>query len=242
VRQLVMILVLELGLVCGVAAQGNVYTTNFAATENPISESNHWINGQLVGLDWSNVRTTSGLAFGTNSYSTSTGYNDSTAVLTGTWGPNQTAQATVHTTNQQSGSIYEEVELRLRTTITPHSITGYEVNFRCSHDGGQYIGIVRWNGALNSFTQLGSNVTGPGLVEGSVVKATISGGTITAYINGVQVAQQTDSNPFTTGSPGIGFWLHGLPVSNNADFGFTSFAASDGSAPPAAPTNLLIKS
>jgi hypothetical protein len=159
--------------------------------------------------------------------------------LTGTWGANQTVQATVHTTNQQTGSIYEEVEIRLRTTIAAHSLTGYEINFRCNHDGSQYIGIVRWNGPLNNFTQLGSNVSGPGLVEGSVVKGTIVGSTITAYINGVAITSQTDST-YTAGSPGMGFWLHGLPVSNNSDFGFTNFSASDGAAPPPPPTNLRI--
>jgi hypothetical protein len=238
-KRLSIIVLLELAFVCGAGAQGNTYTTNFPVTEDPISESGRWISAHAIGLDWADVRTTPGLAHGTNSYSALTGYNDSTAVLTGTWGPNQTVQATVHTTNQQTGSIYEEVEIRLRTTITAHSLTGYEINFRCNHDGSQYIGIVRWNGPLSDFTQLGSNVAGPGLVEGSVVKGTIVGSTITAYVDGVAITSQTDST-YTAGSPGMGFWLQGLPVSNNSDFGFTSFSASDGSARPLAPTNLRI--
>jgi len=56
------------------------------------------------------------------------------------------------------------------------------------------------------------------------VKATVVGQTITVYINGKQVLQATDST-FTSGSPGIGFFLHGS--ANNADFGFTSFSAAN---------------
>src|SRR6266481_3834741 len=53
----------------------------------------------------------------------------------------------------ESPALVEEVELRLRTTITPHSITGYELDFRNASPGG-YVAIVRWNGPLNSFTTL----------------------------------------------------------------------------------------
>jgi hypothetical protein len=68
------------------------------------------------------------------------------------------------------------------------------------------------------------------------VKATIIGNVITAYINGVQVNQVTD-NTFTSGNPGVGFYLHGI-ANRNADYGFTSFTASD--IAPTAPTNLRI--
>ena len=33
--------------------------------ENPISEGGKWLNGQKDALDWTNVRTTPGFAFGT---------------------------------------------------------------------------------------------------------------------------------------------------------------------------------
>ena len=212
------------------------YSTNFSLTENPISEGGNWINGGSTGLDWSNVRTTSGLAFGTESGSG--GYDDSTAVLSGSWKPDQMAQATVHTVNQNS-SIFEEVELRLRTTITAHSLTGYEVNFRCTSDGSQYVQIVRWNGPFGSFSYVNAN-SGPGLHNGDVVKATIIGSTITVYINGSQVVQGTDGN-FTSGSPGIGFFLEGAS-GVNADFGFTNFTASElGGTSSAIPSASLAK-
>jgi hypothetical protein len=218
---------------------GNTYTINFPLTENPISEGGRWINGQSVGLDWQNVRTRPGLAYGADSSGTPN-YNDPTALLTGTWAPNQTAQGTVYTVNQQTGTVNEEVELRLRSAISAHSNRGYEILFRCTHDGSQYVEIVRWNGPLGNFTYV-QRGTGPGVYNGDIVKATIVGNVITGYINGNQVIQGTDST-FTTGNPGMGFYLNRAP-NLNADYGFTSFSAWDAgatTAPPAAPTNLRI--
>ena len=51
------------------------------------------------------------------------------------------------------------------------------------------------------------------------------GGAITAYINGVQVLHATD-NTFTSGSPGMGFYVEGA-TGVNADFGFANFTAAD---------------
>jgi len=199
----------------------------FPLTENPISESGNWTNGGTTGLDWSNVQTTPELAFGTINSSTPN-YGDSTAILTGTWNPDQMAQAVVHSVNQTS-SIHEEVELRLRTTVAAHNITGYEVNFRCTSDGSQYVAIVRWNGSLGDFTYVANlNPGGPGIHDGDTVKATIVGSTITAYINGVQVLQGTDST-YTSGNPGIGFDTESDSGSTSRDgnFGVTSFYAAD---------------
>jgi hypothetical protein len=100
-RSAIALLIVLLLIACtSVRMHGNsrTYTTKFSLTENPISESGNWINGKGVGLDWSDIATTPGLAYGTESGIT--GYDDSTALLTGTWGPDQTAQATVHTVNQ----------------------------------------------------------------------------------------------------------------------------------------------
>ena len=214
------------------------YSTTFSMTQNPISENGYWINGKTTGLDWANVQTTPGLAFG-SAISTSTPYNDPTAVLAGSWSSNQKVQAVVRTVNQNS-SIFEEVELRLRTTITAHSITGYEFNFRATADGTQYVQIVRWNGPFGNFTALDSR-SGPGLHNGDIVSATAVGTTLTAFINGVQIVQVTDST-FTYGNPGLGFYNQGGTLANNSDFGFTSFTATDNltgdTAAPSAPVNL----
>jgi hypothetical protein len=202
-------------------AAGKSYTTHFLLAENPISEAGNWINGGVLGLDWSNVRTTPGLAFGTESGSG--GYDDSTAVLAGTWNADQMAQAVVHTVNQNS-DVYEEVELRLRTTISDHRITGYEINFRCTSDASRYVEIVRWNGSLGDFTYV-NKTPGPGIHDGDILKATIVDSTVTVYVNNKKVLQGTDRT-YTSGNPGIGFFLRGT-TGVNADYGFTSFMAMD---------------
>jgi len=200
----------------------NSYSTSFPLTENPISESGHWTNGKTNGLDWGNVQTTPGLAFGTNFGN----FADSTAILTGSWGANQMAQATVHSVNQ-TDSVYEEVELRLRSTISAHNITGYEINFRCSKTGNAYSQIVRWNGALGNFTYLSAKDGAQyGVTDKDVVKATIVGSVITVYLNGVQINQATDTT-YTAGNPGMGFYSSGVS-GINANYGFTTFHAEDG--------------
>ena len=212
------------------------YSTSFPSTENPISENGNWINGKATGLDWTDIRTVPGLAFGTQSGNFET-YNDSVAILSGNWLPDQTAQATVYTVNQ-SLNYFQEVELWLRARISPHSISGYEINFRCTGNlGDGYMQIVRWNGPLNSFTYV--DFSGPGIRgvrNGDVVKASIAGNTITVWVNGVQVAQGSD-NTFTSGSPGMGFYLQNK-TGVNGDFGFTNYYATDGStaSPPSSDT------
>jgi len=139
------------------------------------------------------------------------------------------ARATVYTVNQTQ-AIAEEVELRLRTTITEHHITGYEFLYRVTADGSQYLGIVRWNGPLNDFTSLtdeSCSKTGPGLRNGDSVMATAIGTTLTLYINGKPYCQANDRR-FMNGSPGIGFWNWGGTMKDNHNYGFTSFQASDG--------------
>jgi hypothetical protein len=205
------------------------YATNFGVTEDPISENGKWINGGSAGFDWTNVRTTSGLVFGTQS-GTAGGaarYADSTAVLTGRWGPDQTVEATVSVTNPSSiSSVFEEVELRLRTSITAHSITGYEINCSVSNSPQNfYLQIVRWNGPLGSFTYLSQ--TARHCRNGDVLKATILGNTITVYLNGTQVLQAAD-NTYKNGNPGIGFFLQGASRVNSS-YGFSNFTATDGS-------------
>ncbi len=224
---------LPLLLALAVASAGNVrhgtYRTSFPLAENPISEGGKWINGQTAGLDWANVRTTPGFAFGVEAGTIK--YDDSTALLTGDWGPDQTVQAKVRTKNQ-SDSIYEEVELRLRSSLSAHKATGYEVLFRCSKTSKAYAEIVRWDGPLGKFTYL-RHVDGVGVADGDVVKATIAGNAITGYINGVPVLRATDST-YSSGNPGMGFYLEGT-TGVNADYGFTEFMATDEPVPAPPP-------
>ena len=227
----------------GVASLGNAssktYSTTFPRTENPISEGGNWINGAAVGLDWSNVQTIPGLAFDVSG----TGYRDGTALLAGSWGPDQMAQATVRCKNPSSG-IYQEVELRLRSALSAHVATGYEINARCLRgDPASYLYIVRWNGRYGNFTTLtGGTGAQYGVTDGDVLKASIIGDVITVYVNGVELVTATDT-VYAAGSPGMGFDLANSTA--YSDFGFTSFMASDGAAtdttPPSVPANLSAK-
>ena len=203
------------------AARAESYSTNFSLTENPISEGGRWVNGGVAGLDWTGVQTISGLAVRTAS---SVAYSDPTAVLAGIWGPDQTVEAKVHSRNQ-TADYYQEVELRLRSAIAAHSITGYEVLFRCLKTGAAYAQIVRWNGPLADFTYLAKKSGAQyGVADGDVVKATITGNVIRGYINGVEVVTARDST-YSSGSPGMGF-NYGVGATY-ADFGFTRFSAVD---------------
>ncbi len=187
------------------AAKGGIprmYATVFPESEAIILEHGNWINGKRVGVDWSDVTTTPGLVFGTDSGKHK--YADSTALLAGYWGPDQTVEAVVHSVNPR-GELYEEVELRLRSSLSPHRATGYEINFRCLKTAKAYAQIVRWNGRLGDFTYL-KTAEGPryGVSEGDIVRATVRGRTFTAYINGVEVLQAFDQT-YSSGSPGLAF-------------------------------------
>jgi hypothetical protein len=219
-----------------VGAHGSVpvstYTTVFALSENPISEGGRWVNGGTVGLDWSNVSTTPGLAIG---HQVGASFTDATALLTGTWGPDQMTTATVHTVNQND-ACFQEAELRLRSALSAHSNTGYEISFHMSQTSEAYVIIVRWNGALGDFTYLfnPTHSTTFAVKDGDVVSAKIVGNLITASINGVQKAQaditSVGGTVYTTGSPGMGFNLENAPAGcsgTNGDYGFTSYSATD---------------
>jgi hypothetical protein len=205
---------------------GRTYTTMFPLAEQPISEGGNWINGRTVGLDWSDVWTTAGLAIGRQ---TGASYTDATALLTGPWGADQSATATVHAVNPKD-ACYQEVELRLRSAISAHSNTGYEIGYHVITGSTAYLIIVRWNGPLGNFSYLFEGHGAQyGIRAGDVVSADIRGNVITAYINGVVVGQATD-NTYASGSPGMGFNLENAPAGcsgTNGDYGFTSFTATD---------------
>jgi len=224
-------------VLCAPAVRGNCYSTNFATAENPISEKGKWISGKAVGLDWADVATQPGFAYGTESGrgKDKMVYDDAVALLTGSWGPDQTAVATVHSVDQ-TGRVFEEVELRLRSSLSPHSSTGYEILFRCLKTPEAYASIVRWDGPLAKFVYLSQKQGAQyGVSDGDLIKAKVVGNVITAYINGVELLQATDDT-YSSGSPGMGFWLRkpgGLlswlrvEENDNVSYGFTTFAAWD---------------
>jgi len=159
--------------------------------------------------------------------------------VAGSWGPDQTVAATVYNP-QTYTSGYPEIELRLHTSISAHSITGYEICMSVNPNN-HYLQIVRWNGSLANFTYLSTSGPGGYVVTGDVLKATMIGNVIKVYINDVQVMQATD-NTYLTGSPGIGF-DYGCN-GGYSQFGFSSFTATDGTSdttPPTAPSGLSVQ-
>ena len=193
------------------------YSTRFQRDEDPMSEGGKWINGGKDGIDWFNVITRNGFAYGAV---TQGEYTDPTALLVGTWGKNQKVKARVFSRNQTE-KYYQEVEIRLRSTLSPHRCTGYEVFWRCLKTPNAYVEIVRWNGKVGDWTSL-KKLSGAqyGVKDGDLVEATITGNVIKGLVNGVEVISATD-NTYAEGNPGMGF-NYGVGESNG-DFGFTSY-------------------
>jgi hypothetical protein len=93
------------------------YSTNFELDEDPISEGGMWLNGRKDGIDWIDVISKNGEAFGAvsrmgiperraeqgNLASEEAApigdYDDPTAVLTGEWGKNQHGKGRVFSRN-----------------------------------------------------------------------------------------------------------------------------------------------
>lgn len=197
-----------------------IYMTKFPLNEFPISEGGIWIGGRTVGLDWSDIGTVSGHTYGVV---VDPGYDDPTALLTGVWGPDQMARGTVFSINQQD-SPNQEVQLRLRSSLSAHRCTGYEIGWRVSPNGVAYMGIARWNGKLGDFTPLVTHYGAKfGVSDGDVIEAIAIGNVISAYKNGALQARVRDKT-FATGLPGTGtFWGPGT----NTDFGLSEFMATD---------------
>ena len=158
---------------------------------------------------------------------TGPGFSDATAVLqTLHWAPDQKVTAQVSTTGTPLDNFVQEVELRLRSVIAAHNITGYEINYKFSTNSTGYMQIVRWNGNFGDFTILqSSNGTPFGVTNGDTVTATVVGNVITAYKNSVHQGQATDST-FSNGSPGIGFNLTNDIIGCSGTNGNTDSAAS----------------
>jgi hypothetical protein len=193
------------------------YSTRFRLDEDPISEGGRWLNGGSDGLDWFNVVTRNGIAHGTASRGE---YTDPTALLAGTWGKDQKVKARVFSRNPTE-KYYQEVEIRLRSSLSPRRCTGYEVFWRCLKTPNAYVEIVRWNGKVGDWTSL-KKLSGAryGVKDGDLVEATIVGNVIKGFINGVEVISVTDDS-FKDGSPGMGF-NYGVGETNG-DFGFTLY-------------------
>jgi hypothetical protein len=222
------------------------YSTGFELDETPISEGGMWLNGREDGVDWADVVTKGGVAYGGETRMDVAerraeqgnldqsgdaddeggaplgDYDDPTAVLSGEWGRNQHGKGRIYSKNPTE-EYFQEVQIRLRHTIRPNWCSGYEIFFRCLKNDASYAEIVRWNGPVGDWTSLQRHTgTEYGVQDGDQIEATIEGDMIKGFINGIEVISVTDGT-FGTGAPGIGF---NFGVGDTAaDHGFTHFEA-----------------
>lgn len=219
------------------------FTTNFAATENPITEGSKWVNGSLDGVHWSNVKTASGHALASRTMEAAPSrYSDDIATLSPgfqVFTPNQYAQGTVFKTGGYSGNGgNHEIELLLRF----NAATGFGYEVLWGIQG--YVAIVRWEGWNTGTNQTQyTALYDPGLgsiavpQDGDVLKATIVGSTITVYRAPAstptvfsQVATASDGT-YGSGQPGLGFWpvdqAGGNIAANTDNLGWKSFTADN---------------
>ena len=205
------------------------YTTNFPASENPISEGGNWITGKTAGLDWNNPQTAPGKAYAAvRSGLGASRYDDSIATLNTAFTASQFAEASVYRAAGYSpGNAGHEVELLLHFQITAHNARGYEILW--GHSG--YLAIVRWNGGLGDYTALyDSGLPGIGVsVDGDVLRAEINNNVIKVYKNGALMAAVDTTSQggpvWSDGQPGLAFW----PVDSSTVelFGWKSFQAGN---------------
>jgi|KBSSwiStaDraftv2_1062776.scaffolds.fasta_scaffold83569_1 hypothetical protein len=210
------------------------YASSFDLTENPISEGGMWRVGG-AGLDWQNIRTSGGVAYGVG---TSAGYNDCIACLPSLANDRHFVQGTIRRRAGYSAPSSHECELLLAFSISAHLARGYEINMW--FDGN--VQPVRWNGAAGDFTISGSaawpdSATGPGfgrpLVDGDVVLAkfdsTDGSPLITVHLNGVQVLQIRDTSvaKIRSGAPGMGFFARDGAGVDMTAYCFQSLAAGN---------------
>jgi hypothetical protein len=222
-----------------------IYSTTFGTAESPMSEGGLWIQGRTNGVEWANVNVSGGAAFGTqNGTNTNSGigvtpsqYDDSTALLRGSFGPDQAAQATIFGVGHY-GTSATEVELRLRSLIFAHFNSGIEVELSLNLDN-YYFDFVPWNGQVADFG-IGSSQTSVlhldsvaltaaigTVADGGIFSASVVGNTVSAYYNGLLIASSTNAawGAFS-GNPGVGFYYHERDtVVSTSSYGFTDFLA-----------------
>lgn len=221
----------------------------------------NWVNGKSTALNWSDVRTTANFAFGTESgaggYTDSTALLTGTwgasqtvqgtvRIVNSDTANNEELEFRLRSGMSATGGIGTPC-----ASGTPCS-WGYETTWSVK-PGNPYVEMAIWNGPLGSFSYVnptnnyGCTLSGNTCVSncghaggrcyaanGDVLKSTAIDNLITLYMNGEAVMQFTDNTVFpTAGAPGVGFGFF-LSGGNGSDanFGFSSFTASDGPLPP----------
>jgi hypothetical protein len=192
------------------------YQTSFAAAEYPVSEGGKWWKSNNP---WHYVLTQEGFAQASNHNQS---YDDSYAYLLGQWGPDQTVEATLNRGGSATNDATHEALLLLRVSDDTNNVRGYECLF--SHYGG--IDLLKWTGPLGGFQHLDltySGYFGREFATGDVLKCSVVGTRITAYVNGTRYMEATDS-AITSGAPGVGFFTR--PGGNLKSMRFTDLKAT----------------
>lgn len=199
------------------------FSTTFPVVENPLSQGGKWIKGLSDGLDWQNGQVTATGAFA--AAATVNSFDDGTALLNPavfTFPSNQYVEGTVYRDPTFTTAVVAgfELELRIRSTLTAHSCTGYELY--CSLNNG--LTLVRWNGARGDFSPIldgGTYVA----TTGDVLRIEAVGSTLTIYVNGVSKGSISDGT-YLTGTPGMGWGPYpGVSGADLLRMGWSSFRA-----------------
>lgn len=199
-------LLLRYGVTTSVAAATSFTTSFSGGNESPLSEGGKWDNGLAVGGSWQNMQVSSAHCCAAAASSDSPPpYNDAIAILKSsvfTPTANQCyAERVVHFVGGYDpvGQTHEG-GLFICFTLSSGVASGYEFYWSASNAWA----LIRWNGALNSFTPITTSGSGPGArpVDNDVQRIERSGSTLTLKINGSTVATGTDST-FNSGQCGL---------------------------------------
>jgi hypothetical protein len=195
------------------------YSTEFPLNENPISEGGKWVNTISRTFN-APVSTQGGNAVGL----TSSAYNDSIAMLSGTYGRDQRVTATAYR-GGPSGAAELEIHLRMRMVPGPtDQIYSYEVDFLPSVNA---VVLVRWHGPQGTFTNM-AEAPMDGVNDGDVFTASAVGPAentvFTITKNGRTLLTFTDRAAYDTGNPGIGFDA-GTPA-HGANIGWKNYSVT----------------
>lgn len=222
----------------GSVASAAFYDTLFPLTENPIGGTD-WFRGLADGGSWTDPQTglasdgTTHIAFGTQANGTTPPFDDSVACLRMLFPQNQYAQGVIF--NAAADQI--EVELTVSSTIVNGSIQLYEADYIFSGTNTCDLKLVRWNGAVNSFTPLNGNVplvTGLNISTGTTHRLSRIGNILTGTRNGSTIYTYDlaanfvadGSNILTGGTPGHAYWDRSLTSGANRNtMGWSRFTA-----------------
>lgn len=193
------------------------FATTFETTEAQISEGGAWIKSPNL---WRPVKTELGVAHASGF---NAGYDDSYSLMAQPFGPDQTVEVVLEVGSAPfDRNQSHEILLMLRMGDDASNARGYECQFNFA--GGW--DILRWNGPMGSWSPINltwSSYWGQDLKTGDVLKCSVVGNVITAYINNVMMLQGNDSL-FTSGQPGLGFFVR--PGGDLTHLKATSFKAT----------------